>query len=33
MSKQTRSIHIPLELHTQLKIEATKRGMKLEHHF
>lgn len=29
MSKQTRSIHIPLELHTQLKIEATKRGMKL----
>ena len=29
MSKQTRSIHIPLEFHTQLKIEATKRGMKL----
>ena len=29
MSKQTRSIHIPLNLHTKLKIEATKRGMKL----
>lgn len=29
MNKQTRSVHIDLELHTQLKIEATKRGIKL----
>lgn len=29
MTKQTRSVHINAELHTRLKIEATKRGVTL----
>ena len=29
MNKQTRSVHINAELHTRLKIEATKRGITL----
>lgn len=29
MNKQTRSVHIDAELHAKLKIEATKRGIKL----
>lgn len=29
MAEKTRCVHISSELHTKLKIEATKRGMKL----
>lgn len=29
MNKQTRSVHINAELHTKLKIEATKKGITL----
>lgn len=29
MTKQTRTVHLPLDLHTELKIEASKKEMKL----
>lgn len=30
MTEKTRSIHIPLDIHTKLKVEASKRGLKLK---
>ena len=29
MAKQVKSVHIPLDIHTKLKIEASKREIKL----
>lgn len=29
MAKETRTMHIPLDLHTKLKIEASKKGVLL----
>ena len=29
MAKQIKSVHIPLDIHTKLKIEASKREIKL----
>ena len=29
MIKQAKSVHIPLEIHTKLKVEASKREIKL----
>ena len=29
MTKETRSLHIPLDMHTKLKVEASKKGVKL----
>ena len=29
MLKETRSLHIPLDIHTKLKVEASKKGVKL----
>ena len=29
MPKETRSLHIPLDIHTKLKVEASKKGVKL----
>lgn len=29
MAKQVKSVHIPLDIHTKLKVEASKREVKL----